>query len=111
WTNPTASGSPAATVTCSTASGSNFATGTTTVTCTATNTCGSSSCSFTVTIDESPVISACPANISQCDNHIATWTNPTASGSPAATVTCSPASGANFATGTTTVTCTAINSC
>ncbi|MCX6275037.1 MAG: GEVED domain-containing protein [Bacteroidetes bacterium] len=111
WTDPTATGTPAASVSCSPASGSTFATGTTTVACTATNSCGSSSCSFTVTINEGPVISACPANISQCDNHIATWTDPTATGAPAATVSCSPASGSTFATGTTVVTCTASNNC
>ncbi len=110
WTDPTATGTTP-TIDCSPASGSTFATGTTTVTCTAINACGSDDCSFDVTINETPVIGACPSDIEQCDNHIATWTNPTASGSPAATVTCVPASGSTFATGTTVVTCTANNSC
>ncbi|MCX6275035.1 MAG: HYR domain-containing protein, partial [Bacteroidetes bacterium] len=111
WTDPTATGTPAATVSCSPASGSTFATGTTVVTCTASNNCGNDQCSFNVTINETPVISACPANIVQCDNHVATWTDPTATGTPAASVICVPASGSTFSTGATTVTCTATNAC
>jgi hypothetical protein len=111
FSTPTSSGTPAASVACVPASGSTFATGTTTVTCTATNLCGSSSCSFNVTINESPVIGACPSDITQCDNAVATFSTPTSSGTPAASVTCIPASGSTFATGTTAVTCTATNSC
>ncbi len=111
WTDPTASGVPAASVVCVPASGSTFSAGVTTVTCTATNACGSDQCSFTVTINESPVISACPTNISQCDVYTASWTDPTASGVPAASVVCVPASGSTFSAGVTTVTCTATNAC
>ena len=111
WTDPTATGDPAATVVCSPLSGSTFSLGTTPVTCTATNGCGSpSSCSFNVTINESPVINACPGDISQC-NPVATWTDPTSTGTPAATVVCLPLSGSTFSVGTTVVTCTATNSC
>src|SRR4030095_2471979 len=100
-------GTPTPTVSCSPSSGSTFSTGTTTVTCTATNSCASSSCSFSVTINESPVIGTCPSNIIQCDNHVATWTNPTATGTPTPSVSCSPVSGSTFSTGTTTVKCNA----
>src|SRR4029078_6649229 len=99
------------TVVCSPLSGSTFAAGTTSVTCTSANACGSSSCSFSVTINQSPLIGACPSDIVQCDNHVATFSTPSSTGTPAATVTCSPVSGTSFATGTTAVTCTATNSC
>ncbi len=111
FSTPTATGTPAPTVSCSPASGSTFATGTTSVTCTATNSCGSDQCSFDVTINETPVIGACPSDITQCDNHVATWATPSSTGFPAPSVTCSPASGSTFVTGTTSVTCTATNSC
>src|SRR4029078_4061806 len=99
------------TVVCSPLSGSTFAAGTTSVTCTSANACGSSSCSFSVTINQSPLIGACPSDIVQCDNHVATFSTPSSTGTPAATVTCSPVSGSTFNTGTTAVTCTATNSC
>ncbi len=111
WTTPTATGTPAPSVACVPASGSLFALGTTPVTCTATNSCGSDGCSFNVTVNASPVISGCPSNITQCDNHVATWTDPTATGTPTPVVACVPASGSTFATGATTVNCTATNSC
>jgi len=55
----TATGSPAPTVTYSKASGSFFSVGSTTVTVTATNSCGTTSCNFTVTVQdvEKPAIS------------------------------------------------------
>ncbi len=111
FSTPTATGTPNPTVVCSPASGSTFVTGTTSVTCTATNTCGSDACSFNVTINETPVIAACPANIIQCNNHVVTFSTPTATGTPNPTVVCSPASGSTFVTGTTSVTCTATNTC
>ena len=111
FSTPVATGFPAATVSCTPASGSTFVTGTTVVTCVAANACGNSSCSFNVTINESPVIAACPSDITQYNNHVATWTDPTATGTPTPTVTCSPASGSTFVTGTTAVTCTASNGC
>ncbi|HKP13272.1 MAG TPA: HYR domain-containing protein, partial [Blastocatellia bacterium] len=59
-------------------------------------------------------LSACPADIvkntdSGLCTAVVTFTSPTADGCPAATVTCSPASGTAFAKGVTTVTCTASN--
>lgn len=53
---------------------------------------------------------ACPADITTC-NPLVTYATPSATGTPAAPVTCSPASGTNFTIGTTVVTCTAANSC
>ena len=108
---PTVGGSPAPSVSCTPASGSTFALGTTQVNCSAANSCNTSTCSFNVTVNEAPVIGACPSDIIQCDNNIATWTDPTSTGTPAATVTCVPASGSTFTNGVTVVTCTATNSC
>src|SRR5205823_2679508 len=89
--------------------------GVTTVGCTAADPSNNtSSCSFTVTIQdhENPAISACPSNISQntaagqCSAAVS-FTTPTASDNCSGSTTCSPASGATFQKGTTTVTCTA----
>ena len=107
----------AITPTCTPASGTNFAVGTTTVTCTATDAHGNKGTgSFTITVtlvDTTPPVVTVPANI--------TTTTTTASGKsvtyPAATAndnidgaitpTCTPASGTNFAVGTTPVNCSA----
>jgi hypothetical protein len=68
----------------------------------------------TIIINQAPIISACPANIttnadpSQC-SAVVTYTAPTATGCPSPTVTCTPPSGSTFPTGTTTVNCTATN--
>lgn len=68
----------------------------------------------TITVNEPPVIGACPANITantdpgQC-SAVVTFATPTATGCPAPVVTCVPASGSAFNTGVTTVTCTASN--
>ncbi len=109
WADPTATGTNPVVV-CVPASGTTFAAGTTTVTCTATNACGSSSCSFDVAINESPIIGSCPANITTC-NPVVTYSTPSSSGTPAATVICNPASGSTFPAGITTVTCIASNTC
>ena len=110
WTDPTAAGDPAVTVTCSPSSGSTFSIGTTVVTCTATNGCGApSSCSFNVTINESPLIGGCPSDITTC-NPVVTFTDPTATGT-SPVVTCTPPSGSAFPSGLTIVTCEASNSC
>jgi hypothetical protein len=103
---------PCGTVTCTPASGSAFPVGTTTVNCTST---GGPTCSFTVTVldAQAPTVT-CPANITtsntpgQCVAAV-TYTTPTGTDNCPGTVTvnCSPASGSNFAVGTTTVTCTA----
>ena len=117
FTTPTANDNcPGATVVCSPATGSTFPTGTTTVTCTATDAAGNTaSCSFTVTVDdtESPSIT-CPENVTQgTDSNqcsaVVTYTTPTAGDNcpGVGAVTCSPASGSTFPTGTTTVSCSA----
>ncbi|MEO8086333.1 MAG: T9SS type A sorting domain-containing protein [Bacteroidota bacterium] len=111
WTDPTATGDPAATVVCSPLSGSSFPPGTSSVMCTATNDCGAPSiCTFNVTINESPVIGTCPGDITSC-NPIVTFTDPAATGTPTPAVVCSPPSGSSFLTGTTIVNCDATNSC
>ncbi|MEO8086285.1 MAG: T9SS type A sorting domain-containing protein, partial [Bacteroidota bacterium] len=61
-------------------------------------------------VNQAPVIGACPSDITTC-SAVVTYATPSASGIPAATVSCLPASGSTFATGTTVVTCTATNSC
>src|SRR5205085_2833348 len=104
----------ARTVTCMPASGTAFPKGVTTVTCTASDaSSNSNSCSFTVTVNdtENPTI-MCPANQtanSPSGNPIpVTYPAPTVNDNcPGASFMCSPASGSNFAVGTTTVTCTA----
>jgi len=100
--------------------GSTFPVGTTTVTYTATDEAGNESaiCSFTVTVDdnEDPVISGCPANITQNNDAgecsaVVTWTEPTASDNCTdpgdLTWNKSHNPGSTFPVGTTTVTYTA----
>lgn len=105
---------PGPTISCSPASGSLFPIGTTTVTCTATDASNNTStCSFTVTVnDTEDPVAQCPANITVGNdaglcgatvNFTATVTD----NCPGATISCSPASGTFFPVGTTTVTCTA----
>lgn len=111
---PTATGTPAPTITCTPASGSVFPKGTTTVNCTAANGIGSdASCSFTVTVsDTQPPTLTCPASIvkstdvNQC-SAVVSYTTPTASDNCTGVgiVTCVPASGSTFQKGVTTVTC------
>ncbi|WP_242135710.1 HYR domain-containing protein, partial [Aestuariivivens marinum] len=119
WTEPTVSDNCSVTSFISTHSpGDTFPLGTTTVTYTATDAGGNtSSCSFDITItdDDAPVISGCPADISQGNdatscNAVVTWTEPTASdncGVTSFTSTHSP--GDTFSLGTTTVTYTAMD--
>jgi hypothetical protein len=111
--------SPAATVSCTPASGSTFAIGTTTVTCVASDTDdtpGTMSQSFSVTVlDTDLAITGVPADITtnatSPSGAVVTYAQPfaidEAGDSPAATVSCSQASGSTFAIGTTMVTCTA----
>jgi hypothetical protein len=104
-----------ATVVCSPLSGSSFVKGVTTVTCVATDGAGNtSSCSFTVTVNdtEAPAIT-CPANMTRPNDPgqcaaVVTYANATATDncSGVGTPVCVPASGASFPKGTTTVTCT-----
>jgi hypothetical protein len=107
FTPPTSDCQP---VICSPASGSLFAVGTTTVTC---SDQGGSSCSFTVTVnDTQPPTITCPANTqagSTDGNPVAvSYPNPSAlDNCPGVTSMCAPASGSLFSVGTTTVTCTA----
>ena len=114
FTPPTASDNCGATVTCTPTSGSNFPLGVTTVTCTARDAANnSSSCSFTVTVNDTtmPTIS-CPGNQTAGSSGGAVTVNypaPTAMDNCTATptVTCNPISGASFPVGVTTVSCTA----
>jgi gliding motility-associated-like protein len=95
--------------------GSTFTLGTTTVTYTATDGSGNTAtCTFDVTVLDtvSPVITGCPADITQNNDAgncsaLVTWTAPTFSdNSGAYTVNWSHTSGDVFAVGTTTVTAT-----
>jgi hypothetical protein len=106
--------SPSVSVTCQPASGSEFHKGTTTVNCTASDSQNNQSqCSFSVTVsdNENPQL-ACPANKTQNNDPnqcgaVVNYANTTATDNcpGVGTPTCSPASGAFFSTGTTTVTC------
>lgn len=119
YPDPTADDNcPGVSASCNPASGSFFAVGTTTATCTATDANGNmSTCSFTVKVNDCQAPSiTCPANITAvtaknvCPSPACTAVSfsPTASDNcPGVTVMCSPASGACFPVGTTTVTCTA----
>jgi hypothetical protein len=102
---------------CAPASGSTFAIGTTTVSCTARDTGGNTgSSSFTVTVRDTtaPVVSV-PANFVK-EATSATGAPATFAASASdivdgtVPVSCSPASGADFPLGATTVTCTATDS-
>jgi hypothetical protein len=126
YTPPTAvdeaGDSPAATVSCTPASGSTFAIGTTTVTCTATDsddTNGPVSASFMVTVNDTDLALAnVPANITtnatSLSGAVVTYPAPTAvdeaGDSTTASVSCDHASGSTFPIGPTTVTCTASDS-
>ncbi len=108
----TISGSLAAS--CSPASGSIFAIGTTTVACTATDTAGNTAtASFTVTVSDTtaPVLTLPAPITAEATGPTGALVTYTASAldavSGAVTPTCSPASGATFPLGTTTVSCSA----
>lgn len=118
WVAPTVTDAcgTIATVTSNYASGATFAAGVTTVIYTATDNAGNvSTASFTVTVNdnEKPVIAGVPANISLTNaagkcGAPATWTAPTATDNCGVkTIVSVPASGTEFAVGTTTVTVTA----
>ena len=73
-----------------------------------------------ITLDDTPpVLTPCPADITQsadagsCTGAVVTWADPTATDTcdPSPTVVCAPASGSTFGIGTTTVTCTATDAC
>lgn len=110
----TATGSPNPTITCTPASGTTFMKGTTTVSCTAANgVLPNATCMFTVTVNDTqaPMI-ACPANITRgTDPNVCTAVvmfTPTSTDNCAGlnAPVCTPASGAVFPKGTTTVACT-----
>ncbi|HKQ08911.1 MAG TPA: ExeM/NucH family extracellular endonuclease [Blastocatellia bacterium] len=116
----TASGLPAPTVVCSPPPGASFPVGMTTVSCTASNGVSpNATCSFTVKVNDTqpPVFTnGCPAAISTVTpitcpistSQTVTYATPAISDNcPGATVACVPPSGSVFATGTTSVTCTA----
>jgi HYR domain len=113
YPSPTTSGT-CATVTCAPASGSFFPKGTTTVAC---NDSGGATCSFTVTVnDTQPPSITCPANITATESPAGSgsatvnYTTPTPTDNcPGATASCAPPSGSSFPVGTTTVTCTAMD--
>lgn len=116
WPAPTVTDNcPGATGSCSPASGSSFGVGTTLVTCTATDASGNTaSCTFTVTVTDSqpPVITGCPANITQGNDPnlcsaVVTWTPPTATDNCTVTLTSTHNPGDTFPVGTATVTYTA----
>ena len=110
--------SEAGTVSCSPPSGSTFAYGATTVTCNGSDVAGNAAApaSFTVTIvDNTPPTITVPAPITVNINdatsapvtYTATATDGTGPNQVAVTPVCAPASGSQFALGTTTVTCNA----
>jgi uncharacterized repeat protein (TIGR01451 family) len=101
---------------CNPPSGSTFQKGTTTVNCSASDAAGNqSSCSFTVTVnDTQPPSITCPADITiktpQAGDpcKVVTYPAPVVSDNcPGVGVVCTPPSGSCFPVGTTTVTCTA----
>lgn len=105
------------TATCAPASGSFFPKGTTTVTCTVNGFSGST-CMFTVTVnDTQPPTITCPANINVAgaatcpptNSQTVTYAVTASDNCPGVTVVCSPASGSIFPVGTTSVTCTAMD--
>ena len=106
---------PACEPVCSPPSGSTFVKGVTTVTCTVSDTSGNQSmCSFTVTVnDTQPPSITCPANITTSTDPnlcsaVVTFPAPAVSDNcpGVGTPMCTPASGATFPKGTTTVSCT-----
>jgi predicted outer membrane repeat protein len=116
YPDPTASGD-CFTVTCSPASGSFFPVGTTTVNCDASGTIANPDCLFTITVnDTQPPSITCPTNITQSTDPnqcsaVVSYPAPTVSDNCGVGVpVCSPPSGSTFQKGTTTVTCTVIDS-
>jgi hypothetical protein len=107
---PTASDNcPGVSTACNPPSGSTFPVGTTPVTCTATDMSGNTaSCTFTVAVGTCMI--TCPADVltassaTSCGAPVS-YPSPTTSGVCGA-VNCAPQSGAFFAVGATTVTCT-----
>lgn len=121
WTNPTANDNcdGAVPVLCNPPSGSTFPKGVITVTCRAYDSSqNTNSCSFNVTVQDkqAPVISGCPANLTNTTapglcTAVVSWPSPTATDNcnGIVAVTCSPASGSAFPKGITLVACRAVD--
>src|SRR5206468_2865001 len=107
---------PGVTISCNPPTGSSFGTGTTPVTCTAIDAAGNTStCTFTVTVNETePPVLVCPANVvtntasGQC-TQVVGYAPAASDNCPGVTISCNPPTGSSFSTGTTPVTCTAID--
>jgi autotransporter-associated beta strand protein len=103
-------GIPTPTLTCTPPSGSAFAVGTTTVDCTASNDCDTTSCNFTVAVNdaEEPTIN-CPASIqTNAAGPVAVnWSATASDNCSGVSSACTPPSGSTFSPGVTTVSCTA----
>ena len=109
-------GCPSYTTNCVPPSGSVFPIGTNTVNCCATDSCGQTNCcSFTVTVSPLPPLSiTCSSNITRtvCSTGVVVNYAVTVSGGcPPITTNCVPLSGSVFPMGTTTVNCSATDSC
>ena len=103
---------------CNPPSGSTFPIGTTVVTCNASDACNATQvCEFTVTVNPLPSIKVtCSTNVTVTTtsaNGAAVSYSSSATGGcdGQPTLVCNPPSGSNFPIGTTTVTCTANNTC
>ena len=117
YTVTVSGGCPPITTNCVPPSGSVFPIGATTVNCSATDSCGqSNSCSFTVTVSPPlPLSITCPSNITVTttnpDGAVVNYTVTVSGGCPPITTNCAPPSGSVFPIGTTTVNCSATDSC
>ena len=104
------------TVVCFPPSGSTFPVGTTTVHCSAYDACSNTNtCSFTVTVTNTPITINCSSNITTAasgTNGSVVFFSVTASGGCSTpSVICNPPSGSSFPVGTTTVYCSAYDYC
>jgi hypothetical protein len=108
-------GCPPITTNCVPPSHSMFPIGTTTVNCSATDACGRfNSCSFTVTVSPPPLSIMCSSNISVfgCSTGaVVNYSVNVSGGCPPITTNCVPPKGSVFPIGTTTVNCSAMDSC
>lgn len=118
--SPTPSGCPSLTITCTPPSGSSFPVGSTTVNCSGKDASNNTlaNCSFSVTVSPAaPCTLTCPLNVAVAEDGnpnlepgaVVTYPAPASQNCSAVTITCSPASGTRFATGTTQVDCVATN--
>ena len=104
-----ANGDPV-TATCSPVSGSLFPLGATSVTCSATDSGGTGTASFDLLVtDTTPPLVTVPANIVSTDPVVTFAATAVDTVDGPVNVTCSPSSGSAFPSGTTLVTCTAVD--